>query len=165
MGVVYSLSQKLSWIFEKKILRFLIELEKVLLEKRVGFVSKLNADSKHAREVGEKLLILIERIDDLDKPALLARVFAAYLEQEIDYELFIRLASVIDRALVSDIMRLTSFRKMQHATFTTIALENLGLVYLAVADGGGFDHDGNETGGNRYAISELGERLLSILED
>jgi hypothetical protein len=154
-----------SKLFEKKVLTFLYELSKVSHVKRVNFVSKLNGNSKFARKVGENLLILIERINDMNKPALLARVFAAFIEQKIDHEMFTRLSSVIDGALVSDVVKLSTFRKMQYSTFASISLEKQGLVYLAVLDGGSSDKDGNETGGNRYAISELGEILLSILED
>jgi len=151
-------------ILEKKLLKFLYELDKISFEKRTGFVEKLNCDQKFEQRVGEHLLLLLERIDDMNKPPQLAKIFAAFIEEKIDFEMFVRLSSSIDRSLVSDLIRLKEFKKLQGYSYSAIALENVGLVYLAIISGGSYDAEGNQTGGNQYAISELGEILLSIIE-
>lgn len=151
-------------ILEKKILKFFYELDQISFQKRIDFVAEIQNNPKQEKKVGEHLLILLERIDDMNKPQLLAKIFAAFIEEKIDFEMFVRLASTVDRSLVSDLIMLKEFEKLQGNSYTAIALENVGLVYLAVISGGSYDTEGNQTGGNQYAISELGVKLLSIIK-
>lgn len=42
-------------------------------------------------------MLALERLDDIEKPQLLARFFLAYMRSEIDYVIFTRLARAVDR--------------------------------------------------------------------
>jgi hypothetical protein len=152
-------------IFERKIIKFLINLEEISEEKRVDFVRRITTDDKHSQKVGEHLIVLLDRMDDMNKPAYLAKLLAAYIENNIDYEMFLRLSSIIDKAFLPDLGKLHNYKKHQYGGWITTSLENLGLVYLSVVDGGSYDEDGNPTGGNRYYISDLGELMLSIIQE
>lgn len=162
---VYSAGATISGkLFERKVLKFLYELNRISLQNRDDFVAKIQNDPKHEKKVGEHLIILLERLDDMEKPKIIAKIFAEYIEDKIDFEMFLRLSSAVDRTLVSDLNRLKEFKTMQNYSYSAISLENVGLVYLAVISGGNYDEEGNQTGGNQYATSELGNTLLSIIQ-
>jgi|TARA_B110000902_G_C14057496_1_gene494151 hypothetical protein len=151
-------------IFEKKILKFLYGLDEISLDKRADFISKLNQKPKFKKKVSEHLLILIDRIDDMDKSEILAQLFSKFILGKVDYEMFIRLSSVIDKSVVSDLNKLTDFNTLQSSSFTATSLENLGLVYTAVTSGGQTNQNLELINGNKYFISELGKLLLSTIE-
>jgi hypothetical protein len=151
-------------ILEKKILKFLYELDKISFEKRTGFVEKLTCDQKFEQRVGEHLLLLLERLDDMNKPQILARIFSAHINKKIDYEMFVRLSSVVDKTLISDLNKLKDFQKSQFDSFSATSLQNVGLVYLSVMAQTKYDENGKQTGGELYAITKLGEILIDIIE-
>lgn len=91
------------YIFAKKIRRSLTALSSVPVEERDEFVRSLDADPKHKERTAEALAVLLDRIDDLEKAPLLARAFAGLIRDEYDFATFRRLASAIDRFLVSDL--------------------------------------------------------------
>lgn len=151
-------------ILEKKILKFLYELDKISFEKRTCFVEKLKRDRKFEQRVGEHLLLILERLDDMNKPQILARIFSALINKKIDYEMFVRLSSVVDKTLISDLNKLRDFQQSQFASFSATSLQNVGLVFRSLNAPSEFDENGNQTKGSLYAITELGEILIDIIE-
>ena len=83
-------------IFAKKVLHFLSNLDNTPVEERQAQIERLAADSAARRRIGETLILLLDRLNDMGKPALLARAFQALLKKEIDREQFQALARVID---------------------------------------------------------------------
>lgn len=153
-------------IFERKLIKFLVSLDKISLEKRRRFIDELSADKDQRRKVGEHLMILLERMDNMEKPEYLAKLLAAYIDKKVDYEMFQRLSGVVDKAFISDIKKLDIYNSFQYGGWITTSLENLGLVDLRVISGGGpLDNDGKEVGGNMYGISDLGQLFLSIIQN
>jgi len=69
----------------------------------------MHADPEKAREVGEHLVLMLDRLDDLAKAVLLARAFKVFLMWRIDRPLFDRLASALDRAPRPSLARLAEF--------------------------------------------------------
>lgn len=86
----------------RKIIDFLREL-KITPEERARFLSDIEGDKNFQRRIGENLLMLLDRLDDLQKPAMIAKLFKAYLQDVINYQEFVSFASVIDRAFVNDL--------------------------------------------------------------
>lgn len=150
-------------IFEKKVINFLFELNKTSEEERIDFIEKINSDEKQAQRIGEHLLVILDRLDDLKKPRILARIMAELMKGKIDYEMFVRLSSVVDKSLVSDLNKLKEFQKSQFASYTATSLENAGLVNMYLMTENKYDEDGVQTDGARYAITSLGEILVKIL--
>jgi hypothetical protein len=64
--------------------------------------------SKESRKIGETLFLVLERLTDMEKPALLSKVFASYLAGAITAEELRRLAPAIDAAFVDDIRMLVA---------------------------------------------------------
>ena len=84
-------------LFLRKLLRFLLELRSVPVEDRAKLLAKYPDGTKGQRDLGENLLLTLERLDSVQKPALLARFFAAYIREQIDYLTFSRLAQALER--------------------------------------------------------------------
>lgn len=97
-------------LFLKKIARFLVAIETVPEADREAFRKSIEANPKLTESVGTKLMLLLERADDLEKPSLLGKAFAAYLRRDIDFDQFIRMASGIDRALMPDLTHLAGHK-------------------------------------------------------
>jgi len=93
-------------IFAKKIFKFLTEIKDIPQTEREQFVNKLEEDEKFKNRVGEKLLVLIDQLDDLDKPTLIGRLFTAAIQGEIKYYEFLRLSQVIKDAFLPDLLML-----------------------------------------------------------
>ena len=58
-------------LFLKKVAIFLSDLGKISQKKRDDFIKKLNSNPKQKRNLGDTLILILERLDDLDKPGLL----------------------------------------------------------------------------------------------
>jgi hypothetical protein len=64
--------------------------------------------NEESRKIGETLFLVLERLTDLDKPTLLARVLASHLANVISAEELRRLAPAIDAAFVEGIKKLAA---------------------------------------------------------
>lgn len=100
VGTAVSIRDKL---FAKKLLLFLASLDKTTQEERQEQLQRLASDPKERRRLGEHLLLIIDRLNDMAKPALLARCFQVLLQGEIDRGKFLLLANVIDSLNVETI--------------------------------------------------------------
>lgn len=65
--------------FAKKIIRFLTQLESVPLVERENFIQKLE-NTKDSKKVGEKLILLIDSLDDDDKADMIGKAFKKTIE-------------------------------------------------------------------------------------
>lgn len=119
-------------IFAKKVFHFLIELKDIPKVKREEFIKKLDNDSKYQSKVGEKLIILIEQLDDIDKPKIIGKLFKATINSEIDYEMFLRLSLIVNKSFLPDLIKLK-----YKGRFTQLIKEHfamLGLMSLSIAE-------------------------------
>ncbi|WP_462325630.1 hypothetical protein [Desulfoplanes sp.] len=110
-GMVGSIRER---ILLGKIAKFLQATAAVSDSDRTKFREKFAADPEFCRKIGENLMLLLDRHDNMDKAHILGKVFSAYLRGIIDYESFLKIASAVDRALISDLKRLEEYyRKIQ----------------------------------------------------
>ena len=56
-----------------KILRFLLTLESIESGSKESYRQKIKSNPKFKRKVGEQLLLILDRIDDLSKPQMIAK--------------------------------------------------------------------------------------------
>jgi hypothetical protein len=101
-------------IFLSKIAKFLQATASLSDSDRTQFQEKLAADPEFCRKVGENLVLLLDRHDNMDKARILGKVFSGYLRGAIDYDSFLKIASAVDRALISDLKGLEEhYRKIE----------------------------------------------------
>jgi len=150
-------------IFEKKIIKFLHETEKVKKSSKEKFNQKLESDPKYKKKVGEHLLVILDKLDNTEKASVLGRLFKVFMEEIIDLDMFQRLASVIANGFLPDLKRLNNYEpQIQWSSFTSTSLSNLGLVHRSFVKPEKFDENGKQLSGSEYSITKLGIELLNL---
>jgi hypothetical protein len=127
-------------ILFRKLGKFLWTLSDIPLDKRIELIRKLENDSNYKTEVGAKIMLLLERTDDFEKPKIMANAFKAYLYNEITYIQLQKINFGIDRLFIGDIKEFYSFYRnpehsMDESTHQNFAL--CGIAYLIQIMGGG----------------------------
>jgi hypothetical protein len=142
--------------FIKKILVFLNSLSDTSVEDRIKFLEKHHCEDSN---LGESLIIILDRLDSMHKPKLIANLFKSYLAEEIDSVTYHRLCQIVDRCFIEDLKFLKLNEDKETVTgFGALGLANNGLAERASFDGGNF----NEVDYNPqtdYRINELGKML------
>lgn len=100
---LYNLSQNISnSFFTKKILKFLFELSSISNKERLNFIEQLDNENESAK-IGEKILIIINKLDDVDKANILGKLFKLTIEGKIEMQTFMRLSIMVDRVYLEDL--------------------------------------------------------------
>lgn len=89
--------------FAAKIYKFVTEPSLQSAQSKARLSNALHTQEGAAEEVGEALFLTLEKLADMRKPAILAQVFVAYLDEVIDLATFRRLAAATDQAYFDDI--------------------------------------------------------------
>lgn len=123
-----------SYLLLKKIVSFLYEFKNIPEEDRETMVCRLEKDDGFAENVGEQVILLLDRLDHFQKPALIARAFRSYVEGKIDVSELNRLNSVIDQVVYGDLRFLGDYlagTQIPRAVLQSYAM--CGLVYVPEA--------------------------------
>lgn len=105
------------FIFVRKVVRFLIRLGRVPDSEREAFVAQLGTKLER-RRLGETLVLLLDRLDDMDKPEMLARLFAAHVKGRYDLATFRRLSTALERLPLPMLPSLRHFYEPERVGFT-----------------------------------------------
>jgi hypothetical protein len=105
-GVVTTIRER---IFLSKVANFLQATSAVSDRDREKFLEKLTVDPEFSRKIGENLILLLDRHDNMDKAQILGKVFSGYLCGEIDYDAFLKIAAAIDQAFIADLKNLNKY--------------------------------------------------------
>lgn len=98
--------------FSMKLVRFVKNLEDITDEQKQKLKEKISKDAEQAQKVGETLLFVLERLTDLDKPALLSKLFLAYIDSVLSSEELRRLSQSVDSAFGDDLHRLLTSHEL-----------------------------------------------------
>jgi transcriptional regulator NrdR family protein len=82
--------------FTKKIVNFLFELKSTTIEERNEFVKKVEEESGYVENVGEQLILIIEKTDNFYKAKLLGKLLTASVKNHITYQEFLYLAHMVN---------------------------------------------------------------------
>jgi hypothetical protein len=94
-------------LFVRKVWDFLRACPKFNDLEKLGFAREHLEDPKKAEKLGNAIVLILDKLDDLEKPEMLAKVFASFVRGRIDFATFRRLASAIDIGFVEDLVALT----------------------------------------------------------
>ena len=92
--------------FAAKLERFVSARDLAKPAAKVAILKKVQASPDEARKVGETLFLVLDRFIDLDKPESLAKVFIAFVDNQVSEEDLQRLAQAIDLAYCGDLRSL-----------------------------------------------------------
>jgi hypothetical protein len=149
IGVISSIRDK---IFFKKLIYFLYNCKDIDFEKRVKFMEKNFKDD--GKEFGEKIILIIDRLNDINKSVLMANLFRALIYEDIQQEQFFRLCNVISNCYIEDLIYLKEKRNNSISGIRAISLFNQGLVGITNFSEVNFEDD------TQYEITSLGKILV-----
>ncbi len=148
-------------LYLRKLLRFLTELKSIPAEERSRLLARHPDGTQEQRDLGENLLLTLERLDSVQKPTLLARFFTAYIRDQISYSTFLRLAQALERFNFALAPHLRWFytREGSMVEVTEDIEHELSLAGLLTAGLGG---SGALGGGAGYHQSPVGRLFLEL---
>ncbi|MRD46616.1 hypothetical protein GHT07_04965 [Caenimonas koreensis DSM 17982] len=149
-------------LFAAKLIAFIQALEEVPLHQRDEMKRRFETDET-AKAAGTTLLLVLERLTDLDKPALLGFLLARFAASDIDAATLRRLASAVDLAFADDLrdflthpLWTTHFPTQPEAEYLS-RLVAAGLTQLSV--GVTWESDGNIV----HSPTKLGQVLHRLV--
>jgi hypothetical protein len=107
-------------LFVRKVWDFLRACPKFNDLERLEFVREHLEDPKKAEKLGNAIVLILDKLDDLEKPEMLAKAFAALVRNKINPEIFRRLASAIDIGFLEDLKAFAELREVPPAQLTTL---------------------------------------------
>lgn len=112
VGITRSFMSIPDRLFILKLRRFVSQLDGVPEEKRNTFLDKMERDGLFEK-VGEKVLMIVDQLDDTEKASLAGLVFRAYVTGTIDKDQFETLCSCIRLTRIADLHEfLRNFKQM-----------------------------------------------------
>lgn len=148
-------------LFLAKVAKFLFGLREVPEKDRISFEKKILNDPKFKQKVGQTLVLLLDRLDDLEKPAIVGKCFSCYLSDKVTFSQFRRLSSAINLAFIDDLKALLDL-KVESSGWVTDVRENLSMTGLIKIQGSGALGGGDEI---YHFLSPLGRLFLNIMTD
>lgn len=120
----------------KKLIYFCYCMKDIPSQERIKFVNKALYEDKN---FGEKLLLCIEKIDDLEKVEMLKRLFQAYGHRDgIDYSTFRRLCLILEKAFLDDLLYIKNAKDKDYiGGVSALALTGYGLAQMCVFNANG----------------------------
>ena len=149
-------------IFVAKIARFLFNLTSTPFEQRESFKREINQNARIKRKVGTSLVLILDRLDDIEKTDFLSKCFKAYLCKNISFDQFRRLSAAIDIAFVGDLKTICHDRSNIEEE-EQICLSNLARTGLVEFRASGIQGTWKEMGSISYSLSPLGRQFVSII--
>ena len=117
------------FFFIRKLYEFVQNAPAIDPNKKQRFREKLEIDRDFEERTATHLAVILDRLDELEKAGLLAKIFGAYIEGIIDQQQMKRMASALDRTPFADIIALKKFMRdecpLNKETF--YGLEGVGL--------------------------------------
>ncbi len=156
-------------IFAKKILMFLFEIKDIPFEKRKEFTDKINSNSEYSSKVGETILLIIDKLDDIKKAELIGKLFVYSINGIINYKTFLRLSIIIERCFLEDLSKLELYyngKQKQLEVIDKHILYNLGLLINLGIDGTTYLFNPDEEIPKKeivFKISEYGRLIVELL--
>ena len=117
-------------LFANKIYKFLMQIKTIPIEERTKFIEEIETKKDEQIRVGQTLLLIIDKLDDLDKPIIIGNLFKATIKKQINYDEFLRLSSIVQRSFYVDLIKLNSSKYYGDSTrdhFVSIGLMKLKL--------------------------------------
>lgn len=97
----------------KKYLVFLESFHKgdISEEKYLKFKRRINTDKEYHDKIIENTMLVIERIDHINKSIIIANLFVKYVNKEIDWEYFQTLSNCVEKMNIKCISILENYSK------------------------------------------------------
>ncbi len=162
LRILHGVDDLRSRAFAAKLHKFIQSPELRTDKARAKLKEGIASSPEEAERIGETLFLVLERMTDLDKPAMLAKVFAAFLDDRIDATTLRRIAHAVDSAFTDDLAKLSRWNADIHPSYAIEWMRPLSGSGITHAIAGRVFNDVGETG---YELTEMGKTLHAILTD
>jgi hypothetical protein len=150
-------------------LKIFMENINIVSENDIDKFKEKMTNDKYKKEIGIKLLNIIDKIDEYAKIKWIAVVFLDYLDKNIDKEFFFRIITIINDTFLQDILNLKVFKGKEDILSNNKVIEayvlhqlfSHGLLDNAGIDGGGAIEEIDS--GTIYALNKFGDYILKKL--
>lgn len=136
--------------FFRKYVRFLYGLVDTTVEERHQFIEEVHEKAEDYS--GNVIFGIVDRMDNINKEQILARLTVAKIHGWITIEEFFRLSSMLERIPYVDLKLLPKYKEPYY--------DESGDTELLFATGALEIHTIDYNGSNKYVLSVLGEKLL-----
>jgi hypothetical protein len=147
-------------IFIAKVAKFLFALKDTPLHHRESFKQRIHDDPKLKKKIGGTLVLLLDRLDDLEKPDILAKCFRSYLGEKTSFDDFRRLGAAIDIAFIGDLRKLYLDSNENQQVLANLV--RTGLVDFMAS---GIKATWNDMGKIIYELSSIGRLFTKIMKE
>lgn len=153
-------------LFLAKIMSFILSIDEISSEEKSSYIAKIDEDPKFRNKLHSTLLLILEKINDIEKPAMLAKVFSAYLKNYISFDDFHLLADSINTAYIGDLNKLVRYKteegRFERLEFERLYRSNLSEIQKDISFS-------TQAGGSsitiEFKLSEAGDLLRAILQN
>lgn len=153
LGMVGSKYMELQFI--KKVAKFLRADIEISQKEKLEFLNKLSV--KRRKRMMDYILQYILRAEDDEKADLMGYIYKACVLGQIDYDMFLRLCSIVDHAFLYDLRMLPMYvNRNEEYTIAANNFINLGLIDNSVS--------GMLVNVPSYKLNGIGLKLHDILE-
>ncbi len=138
------------------------EMDKASKADMEAFVENLKSGDK-LHQFGANILLLIDKMDDLEKPVIVGRLFRAAIEKRLSLDAAKRIASLINGVYSPDLKSLREFRQDAVGKDPDISATLATAGFLrAVSEDWGDVADGASGTTVTYALNQYGRNLLEF---
>lgn len=169
LGVIRTAGAVRDLLLAKKLGLFLRALQSVPVNERKHFHDSLGTQVER-RKTGEALLLLLDRLDDMDKPELVGRVFRAFIRGDVEGDALRQMAASVDRLFITHLPHLMRFyreRKEQAGqAFDPDILQALsfaGLVRVEAQTSGGIGGAEFVRTSISFEPNDFGRRFVEVI--
>ena len=124
IGLGKTVSSVKDYLFAKKIVGFLSGVANISQEKRNEIISKIDSDPNYKQTVGSKLLYIIDNSQDHLSSSLIAKLFVAFLNEELTYKEFCKASLILNNI---DYFDLQEFLEIPDEAYGNNGTSGLGL--------------------------------------
>ena len=128
-------------------------------------IKRINESDSYKTKVGEKLIFILEKADDLVKAQLIGQLFNAVLENQLGYSMFLRCSEAINNTFESDLLwflKRVDPKSIKHIKgLEKESLINSGIMKAVSAEGATLM--GSSSFDLKYNISDAGSCLKKYL--
>lgn len=131
----FSIYQKVTEsFFTKKLLYFLFQLKEIPRSEREKFITEMETKNE-TNKAGEKLLVTLNRLNDIEKAEIIGRLFKKTILGTIEFNDFNRLSHIIDNSYIDDIKLLKNNMYLSYINVDIKSnLHQIGLLNQNISD-------------------------------
>jgi hypothetical protein len=146
-----------------KVEQFRKEFDNISEKEKKAFADKMNKDAAYNKKVGTTVLLMLDKLNDVDKTPLVGKVYCELVKGNIDFPTVVRLTSIIESLTIYDLGSLKfAYQGSIMDKITQQILSNAGVMTLSEIDGGTIKFSGGVKGTPSFAINELGKLFVEI---